>query len=135
MHAHSCASAAPCTHVVHAEQPLVRTAASPTCPVSYDEPVTVQAAERAELSALEVQQQSETDGTAGGNGATPPTAAKPSGSTNSSSPANRWGLWTLCWQLGRIVLNRLQLTVNNVHLSFQVWYTVVIPASPAASGI
>ena len=89
-----------------------------------------QAAQRAELSALEVQQQSETDTTAGGNGVTSASLHKPSSSarTSTSSQANRWGLWTLCWQLGRIVLNRLQLTVNDVHLTFRVsrWHVQLL---------
>lgn len=71
----------------------------------------LKASERALLSALEVQQASSRSagGSEVGGRAAAPTKS-----------ATRWGLWSLAAQLGRIVLNRLQLSITNVHLCFQV---------------
>lgn len=80
----------------------------------------LKAAERAELSAREVQQASSKSASAGGTaagGGPPPTKA-----------ASRWGLWSLAAQLGRIVLNRLQLRITNVHLCFQVSSPWTLPS-------
>jgi len=59
-----------------------------------------------------VQQHSKASASGDGDG-----AASGGGSGGQS---NRWGLWALCWQLGRVVLNRLQLSITNVHLCFEV---------------
>ena len=75
------------------------------------------ASEQAQLSSLEAQHLSKSGSSGGGDG-------------GSGSASSGWGLWSLAC---RVVLNRLQLTITQVHLCFQVPRIDMKQSVPAVS--
>jgi hypothetical protein len=83
-----------------------------------------QAAKQAQLAAAELAKLGDRvargGGGGGGAGAQPAAAGSSAAAAAAAAAAARGGRWSLLDVVGSFLLNRLQFSVENVHLSFQV---------------